>query len=168
MTILGLILMAAGFIGVLICAKIQKTNPSIQPVAILCALVMLGGLGTYFWFYWNKGKYEAQAAAAQPAGDLGGAEALVAADQQQDELGLLPIGEEQVLAEGRAQGLLYLHQVFHGVGFGMGGMGKRHAQRLQQGVNILGVGTFHDQTSSFSFLFFPGRGSCASSTGSKA
>lgn len=65
MTILGLILMAAGFIGVLVCAKIQKTNPSIQPVAILCALVMLGGLGTYFWFYWNKGKYEAQAAAAR-------------------------------------------------------------------------------------------------------
>ena len=65
MTILGLILMAAGFIGVLVCAKIQKTNPSIQPVAILCALVMLGGLGTYFWFYRNKGKYEAQAAAAR-------------------------------------------------------------------------------------------------------
>lgn len=44
---LGIILMVAGFIGVLVCAKLQKSNPAIQPVAILCALVMVGGLVVY-------------------------------------------------------------------------------------------------------------------------
>ncbi len=45
--VIGIIMMVAGFIGVLVCAKIQRSNPSIQPVALLCALVMLGGLGIY-------------------------------------------------------------------------------------------------------------------------
>lgn len=48
---LGIVVMVVGFIGVLICAKIQRTNPAIQPVALLFALVMLAGLGIYFWMY---------------------------------------------------------------------------------------------------------------------
>lgn len=44
---LGIILMIAGFVGVLVCAKRQRSNPSMQPVAMLCALVMLSGLGIY-------------------------------------------------------------------------------------------------------------------------
>ncbi|MBE6365327.1 MAG: hypothetical protein E7053_06200 [Lentisphaerae bacterium] len=55
--ILGLIVMVGGFAGVLVCAKIQKTNPSIQPVAMACAVVMLIGLGLYFWFYLNPPNY---------------------------------------------------------------------------------------------------------------
>lgn len=47
MLTIGIIMMIAGFIGVLICAKRQRSNPAIQPVALLCALVMLGGLGIY-------------------------------------------------------------------------------------------------------------------------
>ncbi|MBR7121170.1 MAG: hypothetical protein IKC94_02880 [Lentisphaeria bacterium] len=55
--ILGLIVMIGGFAGVLVCAKIQKTNPSIQPLAMVCAAVMLIGLGLYFWFYMNPPNY---------------------------------------------------------------------------------------------------------------
>lgn len=47
----GIILMVVGFIGVLVCAKLQKSNPSIQPVAILCALVMISGLVVYGYGY---------------------------------------------------------------------------------------------------------------------
>ena len=53
MTLTGIILMVAGFIGVLVCAKLQKSNPSIQPVAILCAVVMIGGLAVYGYGYMN-------------------------------------------------------------------------------------------------------------------
>ena len=58
--ILGLIVMVAGFAGVLVCAKIQKTNPTIQPLAMVCAAVMLIGLGLYFWFYLNPPNYAAE------------------------------------------------------------------------------------------------------------
>ncbi len=47
MVTIGIIMMIAGFVGVLVCAKLQRSNPSIQPVAMLCALVMLSGLGVY-------------------------------------------------------------------------------------------------------------------------
>lgn len=53
MLTLGIVLMIAGFLGVLICAKLAKSNPAIQPIALLCALVMLGGLGTYAYNYMN-------------------------------------------------------------------------------------------------------------------
>lgn len=50
-TTVGIIMMVAGFLGVLVCAKMQKTNPNIQPVAILMALIMLSGLGVYAYNY---------------------------------------------------------------------------------------------------------------------
>lgn len=49
--ILGIIMMVAGFGGVLVIAK--KRNPALQPLAICCAVLMLVGLGLYGWFYMN-------------------------------------------------------------------------------------------------------------------
>ena len=54
MTTLGIILMVAGFLGVLVCAKLQKSNPAIQPVAVICALVMIAGLIVYGYNYMNS------------------------------------------------------------------------------------------------------------------
>ena len=47
MLTVGIIMMIVGFLGVMVCMKIQRSNPSIQPVALLCVLVLLGGLGVY-------------------------------------------------------------------------------------------------------------------------
>ncbi|MBO5667498.1 MAG: hypothetical protein J6S43_00055 [Lentisphaeria bacterium] len=74
---LGIVVMVIGFIGVLICAKIQRTNPSIQPVAFLCALVMLAGLGIYFWMYMfpppdRSGEIFRMSVAAKVASELKG------------------------------------------------------------------------------------------------
>ena len=43
---LGIVFAILGFAGVLVCAKLAKSNPSIQPLAIVCAVVMLIGIGT--------------------------------------------------------------------------------------------------------------------------
>ena len=43
--------MVIGFLGVIICAKLAKANPALQPLAMLCALVMLTGLGVYGYDY---------------------------------------------------------------------------------------------------------------------
>ena len=61
-TVIGLVLMVVGFISVLVCAKLQKTNPNAQPLAIASAAVMLTGLGIYGYFYMfgsNDGDMEA-------------------------------------------------------------------------------------------------------------
>ena len=62
MTLLGIILMVAGFLGVLVCAKLQKSNPSIQPVAVICALVMISGLIVYGYNYMNNSSGSAETA----------------------------------------------------------------------------------------------------------
>ncbi|MBQ9786864.1 MAG: hypothetical protein IJW33_01695 [Lentisphaeria bacterium] len=46
--ILGIVIMVVSFIGVLITAKMRM-----EPMAILCAIVMLVGLGLYGWYYFN-------------------------------------------------------------------------------------------------------------------
>ena len=46
---LGIAIMAVGFIGVLVCAKIKN-----QPLQVGAAVVMLVGLGIYFYAYMNK------------------------------------------------------------------------------------------------------------------
>ena len=48
MLIAGIIMMVAGFVGVLVCAKLH-----LQPVAVVCAVVMLAGLGIYAYGYMN-------------------------------------------------------------------------------------------------------------------
>ena len=48
MFIAGIIMMVAGFAGVLVCAKMHM-----QPVAVVCAVVMLAGLGIYTYGYMN-------------------------------------------------------------------------------------------------------------------
>ena len=61
-TVVGLVLMAVGFIGVLIGAKMQKTNPNGQPLALASAAVMITGLGIYGYTYMfgsNDGDMEA-------------------------------------------------------------------------------------------------------------
>lgn len=45
MTLISIAIMVVGVIGLLICAKKQKTNPAMQPFAFLCLLVVLVGLG---------------------------------------------------------------------------------------------------------------------------
>ena len=47
-TTIGLIVMAVGFLGVLVCAKLKS-----QPLAMFSAVVMLAGLGIYAYFYMN-------------------------------------------------------------------------------------------------------------------
>lgn len=47
-SILGIVIMVVSFIGVLIAAK-----KHMEPIAIVCAIIMLGGLGLYGWFYFN-------------------------------------------------------------------------------------------------------------------
>jgi hypothetical protein len=64
---LGIVFAILGFIGVLVCAKLAKSNPNIQPLAIACAIVMLIGIGAYGYVYWNKSEFEAVAAAAKQA-----------------------------------------------------------------------------------------------------
>lgn len=46
---LGIAIMAVGFIGVLVCAKIKN-----QPLQVGAAVVMLAGLGIYFYAYLTK------------------------------------------------------------------------------------------------------------------
>jgi len=46
--IVGIIIMAISFIGVIAAAKTHR-----EPVAMLCAVVMLVGLGMYAWYYFN-------------------------------------------------------------------------------------------------------------------
>lgn len=46
--IVGIIIMVISFIGVIAAAKTHR-----EPVAMLCAVVMLIGLGMYAWFYFN-------------------------------------------------------------------------------------------------------------------
>ena len=41
--------MAVGFIGMIVCSKKQKTNPAMQPVAILLCIVVLGAAGYLLW-----------------------------------------------------------------------------------------------------------------------
>ena len=43
MVVLWVAVMAVGLIGMIVCSKKQKTNPAIQPVAILLFLVVLAG-----------------------------------------------------------------------------------------------------------------------------
>ena len=64
---LGIVFAILGFAGVLVCAKLAKSNPSIQPLAIACAVVMLIGIGTYGYVYWNMSEFEAAEAAAKQA-----------------------------------------------------------------------------------------------------
>ena len=41
--------MVVGFIGMIVCSKKQKTNPAMQPVAILLCIVVLGAAGVLLW-----------------------------------------------------------------------------------------------------------------------
>ncbi len=46
--IVGIIIMVISFVGVLVAAKSHR-----EPIAMLCAVVMLVGLGMYAWYYFN-------------------------------------------------------------------------------------------------------------------
>ncbi len=61
----GIVVAILGFAGVLVCAKLAKGNPNIQPVAIACAVFMLAGIGTYGYIYLNKAEFEAAEQAAK-------------------------------------------------------------------------------------------------------
>lgn len=45
MSLLSIAIMVVGMIGLIICAKKQKTNPAMQPLAFGCLVVVLVGLG---------------------------------------------------------------------------------------------------------------------------
>ena len=49
MTWICVAIMVVGFIGMIVCSKKQKTNPAMQPVAILLCLVVLGAAGVLLW-----------------------------------------------------------------------------------------------------------------------
>ena len=49
MTWICVAVMVVGFIGMIVCAKKQKTNPAMQPVAILLCLVVLGAAIGLLW-----------------------------------------------------------------------------------------------------------------------
>lgn len=42
-------IMVIGFIGMIVCSKKQKTNPAMQPVAILLCVIVLGAAGYLLW-----------------------------------------------------------------------------------------------------------------------
>ena len=75
---LGIAIMAVGFIGVLACAKIKN-----QPLQVVSAIVMLAGLGVYFYAYLNQDQAYARdwtiyrmAVAQSVAKELNGAQAI--------------------------------------------------------------------------------------------
>ena len=49
MTWICVAIMVVGFIGMIVCSKKQKTNPAMQPVAIVLCLVVLGAAAGLLW-----------------------------------------------------------------------------------------------------------------------
>ena len=57
--ILSFVAMAAGLGGLIVCAKKQQTNPSLQPVAFICLVVVVAGLG---WVVYERLFYDRNSA----------------------------------------------------------------------------------------------------------
>ena len=53
--ITGLIVMAVSLIGVIVCTKLARRNPVMQPVAIILTLAVLAGVGVYAYGTFNGG-----------------------------------------------------------------------------------------------------------------
>ena len=70
---ISLILMVAGFVGIIVCKKKQKTNPAAQGIAVVCLILILAGAGGILYDNFGGGEQrtlianEARFAAARSA-----------------------------------------------------------------------------------------------------
>ena len=101
---------------------------------------------------------EGQPGAAQLGGDVLGFEGLVPRHHQQVEVGLLPVGEQQVLADGSAQHLFHRLAVLHGVGIFMVTPLVGDAQLIQKGVHrhLIGVALLRGRTAVYVGIHYHG------------